>query len=374
MRKIKIKKPPGQKPQLPLGGYGFVIGNGTSRKGLDIKQLADWGKIYACNWFFQKEFRPHVLVASDEPMTKTIFKRFERYSRINWFYTWFSKPGSGAKKIPSPEKFAAGPSATYIAAHTHKCEKIFLIGNDFFGLDSPVDVNVPDNNGIMNNLYEGEKHYAKRHEDDDVKNGAPTFRNWQRRFQWIIKQFPDTEFYHVNPFLDKSPPRLVGFDNWHQITFDNLIDHLENDADLKDIKQITDEDKQLAYGKNPDDERASLERQISGQENIIFPDLLDPKQVIEIRIAALREQKKHGDDGANVSLNLEIGDHVITVPGMHYIENGHVKWPTEDMMKMAYAEELKTRPQPQAAINLTPPPPPKSKKQNSGLPPPPPIV
>jgi hypothetical protein len=373
MRKIKIKKPPGQKPQLPKGGYGFVIGNGTSRKDLNIKQLADWGKIYACNWFFQKEFRPHVLVASDEPMTKTILKKFERYSRINWFYTWFPKPGSGAKKIPTPEKFAAGPSATYIAAQTHECEKIFLIGNDFFGIDSAVDVNKPDNNGIMNNLYEGEKHYAKPPEDKDAVNGAPTFRNWQRRFQWIVKQFPNTEFYHVNPFLGKSPPRLTGFDNWHQITFDNLLDHLQNDAELVDVKVITDEDKQLAYGKNVDDERASLERQIAGQENIIFPDLLDPKQVIEIRIAAMREQKKHGDDGADVSLNLEIGEHTITVPGMHYIENGHVKWPTEDMMKMAYREELKTRPQPQPVVNLTPPPPPK-KKPTQGLPPPPPIV
>jgi len=373
MRKIKIKKPPGQKPQLPLGGYGFVIGNGTSRKGLNIKQLADWGKIYACNWFFKKEFRPHVLVASDEPMTKTILKVHERYSRINWFYTWFPKPGSGAKKIPTPEKFAAGPSATYIAAHTHKCEKIFLIGNDFFGMDSQVDINNPDNNGIMNNLYEGEKHYAKKPEDDTV-NGAPTFRNWQRRFAWIIKQFPDTEFYHVNPFLGKSPPRLIGFDNWHQITFDNLMDHLENDAELVDIKEITAEDKEIAYGENPDDIRACLERQLAGQENMIFPDQLTEQQVIDIRIGALREQKKHGDAGKDVALNLDIGGHIITVPGMHYIENGHVKWPTEDMLKFAYAEELKTRPQPEAVapIKLTPPPPPK--KKTSGLPPPPPIV
>ena len=61
--------------------------------------------------------------------------------------------------------------------------------------------------------YEGEKHYAKV--KDGMLNGAPTFRNWQRRYQWIIKQFPDTEFYHVEPFEGKSPPRMIGFDNLH---------------------------------------------------------------------------------------------------------------------------------------------------------------
>jgi hypothetical protein len=377
LRKLKIKKSPGQKPKLPKGQYGFVIGNGTSRKDMDIKMLSEYGIIFACNWFFKKEFRPHVLIASDEPITKTILKVHETYSRRNWFYTWFPKPGTGAKKIPTPEKFAAGPSATFIAAHTYESPKIFLIGMDFFGFESPKDIDQPENNGVMNNLYEGEKHYAKPPEDKEKVNGAPTFRNWQRRYQWIIRNFPQIEFYHVNPFEGKSPPRLVGFDNFHQITYENLVEHIENDAELIDIKEVTPDDKANAYGPNPDDEKSVIERQLAGQENIIYEDVLTPQQVWDIRKGALAEQMKMGPaESKDAMLQLEIGPHVVMVPWLGYIENGHAKLPTEKMLRIAFKEEYKDRPIPkkflqqQAPPNLVPPPPPKKKKLG-GLPPPP---
>ena len=119
MRKLKIKKPAGQKPKLPKGQYGFVIGNGTSRKDMDIKMLSEYGIIFACNWFFKKEFRPHVLIASDEPITKTILKVHETYSRRNWFYTWFPKPGTGAKKIPTPRKNLRLVHRQHLLQHIH---------------------------------------------------------------------------------------------------------------------------------------------------------------------------------------------------------------------------------------------------------------
>ena len=46
MRKLKIKKSQGTKPVIPEGQYSWVIGNGTSRKDKDIKQLMDYGIMY----------------------------------------------------------------------------------------------------------------------------------------------------------------------------------------------------------------------------------------------------------------------------------------------------------------------------------------
>lgn len=386
MRKSNIKKKNGQKYQLPKGEYGFCIGNGTSRKDLDVKQLMDHGIVYACNWFFKKEFRPHVLVASDEPITKTIQKVHERYSRANWFYTFFPKKGSGAKLIKSPEKFAAGPSSAFIAASEHQCSKVFLIGNDFFGFDSPKDLNNPDSNGVLNNLYEGEKHYAKPPKEKDAVNGAPTWRNWQRRFLWIMKNFPETEFWHVNPFDGASPPRFYGMDNFFQCDFSNLVDHLKNDAELVNIKpKPTPEQRKLSYGDNPDDFKACIERQLAGQENIIFPDQLPPQQCFDIRRQALAEQRKLGQDGKNLLLQMELGGQVITVPFMGYIENGHVKYPSDEELAGAYEAELKIRGIPEhllqqlqeAAPDIPPPPPPPGVRASPGLPdlpPPPPPV
>tara|TARA_A100001035_G_scaffold124155_2_gene97645 strand:+ start:1874 stop:3112 length:1239 start_codon:yes stop_codon:yes gene_type:complete len=345
MQKLKKLKGTGKKT-LPTGGYAWIIGNGVTRKDKDVRLLKDYGILYACNWFYREEFAPHVLVASDEPMTRTILKTTPNWPRGNWFYTWFPKPGSGAKKIPTPEKFAAGPSACYIAAKVHEHKKIFLIGNDFFGKGSTFDVNNPDNNGIMNNLYEGKKHYAKVKEGQ--LNGAPTFRNWQRRYQWIIKQFPDTEFYHVEPFEGKSPPRLIGFDNFHQITWDNLMDHIQNDAELIDIKVITEEDKALAYGDNPDDIKAAIERQMAGQENVIYPDLMSPQDVLNLRVQAAKEQAKHGDKGKDVVLECEVqtpvGAFKIHVPWMGIkTPGGHYVYPTPEQQAAQFNKEMEDR-------------------------------
>lgn len=295
MNKLKIKQKPGERPELPTGEYCFVVGNGTSRKDLDLKPLMDYGILFACNWFFKDEFRPHVLVASDEPMSVTIQKAHSYYPKNNWFYSWFPKPGSGAKKAPCPEKFAAGPMSTHIAAEIFKAPKVFLIGMDFFGFGS----NGAYDNGKLNNLYADKKHYVK---SENGETGAPTYRNWQRRFQWILRNYPDVEFYHVNPFEGKSPERLRGFKNFHQVTFDNLKDHLENDAPLNDILVKTAEDIELAHAQNPDDLRASIERQLVGQENILFPDKIRPDHLVQIRSVANQRYQKNPDDHVVVKI------------------------------------------------------------------------
>ena len=376
MRKLKIKKSPGTKPKLPRGEYAFIIGNGTSRKDLNIKQLMDYGLFFACNWFFREEFRPHVLVASDEPMSKSILKNYQAYPRGNWFYTWYPKPGSGSKKATTPEKFAAGPMAAHIAAFQYESPKVFLIGMDFFGFGSK-DKN---NNGVMNNLYEGMKHYAKKPEDKNAKNGAPTYRNWQRRYQWIIKRFPDTQFYHVNPFDGKSPERLRGFDNFHQITFDNLIDHLTKDVELVDILEKTEEDKKLANEVNPDNILACLERQLAGQENCIYPDMLQPQDVLNIRVNVNKEYDKLLKKQKHVEgyeLGINVGGYDVKVPPMLIKEGNISRVATTKEIERQFNKEFDFREQCaresevietkfKIDFNL------KKEKATSALPPPPP--
>jgi len=393
MRKLKIKKSPGKKPELPKGEYAFVIGNGTSRKDLNIEQLADYGLLYGCNWFFKEEFRPHLLIASDEPMTRTIIKQYSQYPKSNWFYTWYPKPGSGAKKATTPEKFAAGPMATHLAAYHFESPKVFLIGMDFFGHGSQNS----EQNGLMNNLYEGMKHYAKVPEEENTKNGAPTYRNWQRRYQWIIKRFPNTEFYHVNPFEGKSPERLRGFDNFHQITFDNLLDHIKNDAELVDILEKTEEDKKLAHETNPDNIRACLERQLAGQENCIYPDLLDPQEVLNLRVGVNKEYEKLLKKQGHIQgleLGINIAGYQIIIPPQFVKEGGIARIANIKETERLYNEELRVRltlshqsevmeqkfdiditpkkNKKATGVNLPPPPPPPGMDLPPPPPPPPP--
>ena len=45
----------------------FVVGNGESRKDIDLYPLKNYGKVYACNAMF-RHFEPHYLVAVDVKM------------------------------------------------------------------------------------------------------------------------------------------------------------------------------------------------------------------------------------------------------------------------------------------------------------------
>ena len=40
----------------------FVLGNGVSRKEIDLESLRKWGKTYGCNALY-RDFAPDVLVA-----------------------------------------------------------------------------------------------------------------------------------------------------------------------------------------------------------------------------------------------------------------------------------------------------------------------
>lgn len=302
----KIRQKPGSKPVIPPGLDSFVIGNGTSRRDLPIAHLKDFGLVLACNWFFKDEFRPHVLVCSDEPISMDIQKNYSYYPRTNHMVTWYPKPGSGAKKATTLEKMAAGIMATWTAINDYNSPRVFLVGMDFFGLSSPKDHSNPDFNGTLNNMYAGKKHYAA------PNGGAPTFRNWQRRFQYICRQFPEAQIWHVNPLDGKSPPRIVGFDNFHQCTWSDVFEHFKNGAPLVDRKVVTEDDIKLAHEPNPDDFRARVERQLAGQGNAIYGDVFSPAEFVNFRDMVIRDQK--ANPGQVLVYNIQ-GHQIPVYPG-----------------------------------------------------------
>ena len=373
-----------------LNANAFIIGNGTSRKDFELEWLMGHGNLYGLNWFFKKEFMPTVIVASDEPMTKSIIKAHAAAVKQRQFFTWFPKPGSGAKKASCPEKFAAGPMATWVACDKHEAKNVFLIGMDFFGFGSKS----ADKNGKLNNLYAGEKHYMMQTEGGI----APTYRNWQRRFQYTMKSFPNVQFWHVNPFEGDSPERLKGLPNFHQISWDNLQKHLKEGAELVDDLKKTEEDIRLATEQNPHDLMATLERHIVSQENVIYRDILTDKQVQDIRVQAGRIQQKQGLESGGAVMRIAGMDISVPMMGLAKNSDGTITYPNEEQIRAVVKREQMQRmnimvnywqknnfiPQPldvpkdtkpakaTAVASMPPPPPPLNT--NIKVPPPPPPV
>jgi len=69
----------------------FCIGNGESRKGFDLEQLRQYGKIYGCNALY-RDFTPDVLVSVDKGIMHEIYHSGYCYENETWMRDWTKVP------------------------------------------------------------------------------------------------------------------------------------------------------------------------------------------------------------------------------------------------------------------------------------------
>lgn len=157
----------------------FVLGNGLSRKNINLHQLKIYGNIYGCNALY-REYTPDVLVATDRPIATQIQE--SGYSARNRFYTRRPLPNLGARTVPK-EYFgnSSGPIACALAAiDGHR--QIYLLGFDLGG----------DKNQKFNNIYADTEFYKSS------GSQATYTGNWINQLIKIAKHFPHVEFYRVH--------------------------------------------------------------------------------------------------------------------------------------------------------------------------------
>ena len=172
----------------------FVLGNGISRKELDLDWLKTLGTVYGCNALY-REFEPNVLISTDRPISERI--QHEGYSLKNKFYTRRPLPGQGA--LPVPQQyfgFSSGPIAVGQAA-IDKNVAIYLIGFDMG----------PDSQGRFNNIYADTEFYKR-------SSAPPTYSgNWVRQLTTIMKDYPKSNFFRVMGETTADIPELRGAKN-----------------------------------------------------------------------------------------------------------------------------------------------------------------
>ena len=135
----------------------FVLGNGVSRKEVNLPVLQHRGKTYGCNALY-RDFEPDVLVATDRPIADHI--QDTGYALRRRFHTRKPIAGRGAHVIPTPYyPFSSGPVAVALAAE-YRCERIYLIGFDLG----------PSTENMFNNLYAGTEFYKKEENLQKLKN------------------------------------------------------------------------------------------------------------------------------------------------------------------------------------------------------------
>jgi hypothetical protein len=191
----------------------FVIGNGISRKSIQLADLQQLGKIYGCN-ALHREFTPDVLVSTDRPISTYIQE--SGYSAKHKFYTRRPIAGLGAHTVPKEYfGYSSGPIATAIAAQDQH-RRIYLLGFDMG----------PTPNQTFNNVYAGTEFYKSA-------EATPTYTgNWIKQICHVITDYPRTRFFRIcGPTTARISEldALKNLDHWDLTAF---AERINNKKDL----------------------------------------------------------------------------------------------------------------------------------------------
>jgi hypothetical protein len=194
----------------------LVIGNGESRKNVDLWHLSKtYDTTVGCN-ALHRDFIPDHLVCCDNRMVKEALQNSQLtriYTREKYYqeHRKISKhknvlrlpslPYQGFDRQDDPVHWGSGPFAVLLAANLNT-KSIDLLGFDLYGI-----------NNKINNVYKGTDNYSK----SDYQAVDPSY--WIIQIQKVFKNFPDCQFNVFNN-PEWTVPQEWLFKN---VVFENIL-------------------------------------------------------------------------------------------------------------------------------------------------------
>ena len=191
----------------------FVLGNGVSRRPIDIDLLKTCGDVYACNAVYRTH-RVTALVATDRGIAGEI--QASGYPAQNRFYTRRPDPTTGALRVPQAYfGYSSGPIALAIAcADGH--DRIYLLGFDLG----------PNEQGRFNNLFAGSEHYK-------AVDSGPTFTgNWIKQIIKIAGDHPAVQLIRVHGSATADVKEFDPVRNLSKLDFADFVARINSQKDL----------------------------------------------------------------------------------------------------------------------------------------------
>jgi hypothetical protein len=162
---------------------GIAVGNGTSRLGIDLEPLRGEGRyVVGCNWIFW-DYSPDAIVAIDKEPCKALREMPRDYDWITSTnprsHIQIIKPDGTSHVIMSVleingtlSKNSGIIACSYLSKHL-KCERVYMLGYDFFR--------------ILPGMKQNDMYHA----------GLIGFRNYERAINKLVADCPHTEFVRV---------------------------------------------------------------------------------------------------------------------------------------------------------------------------------
>ena len=172
-----------------MSDIAFVLGNGESRRGIDINDLKERGTVFACNAVYRTH-RPHYLIAVDPKMIHEIAEtdymlhnkvwsnfnaQYNKNPKILNHVNWF-KPSLG---------WSSGPTALRMACE-HGFKEIYILGFDYQGHQDGKRFK-------LNNMFGDTRNYKKKNDE------ATFYGNWMNQTKRCLQDFKEVQFHRVVP-------------------------------------------------------------------------------------------------------------------------------------------------------------------------------
>lgn len=181
-----------------------VLGNGESRKNLDLHQLKTTHTLIGCN-AIHRDFPVDHLICCDRRMVNEAIKNPHIdntiiYTRKDW-YDYFKTlrknlellpelPYKGHERPDEPMQWGSGPYAVLLGAMDFK--EIDMYGFDLYGTDQ----------NKVNNIYKGTENYSKEH------SHSVDPRYWIYQIAKVFDLYPN-KIFRIHIYENWSIP-----DNW----------------------------------------------------------------------------------------------------------------------------------------------------------------
>jgi len=199
-----------------MSSIAFVLGNGESRRGIEINDLMEKGTVYACNAVFRTH-QPHWIVAVDPKMMLEIAEtdyvvnnkvysnyngQYQKHQKLLDHVTW-SKPSLG---------WSSGPTALRLACD-HGFKEIYILGFDYQGLREESKNNV----FRLNNMFGDTRNYKKKNES------ATFYGNWMNQTKRCLQDYTDVKFHRVITKDWFKPKDIDRHENMSHITTEDFL-------------------------------------------------------------------------------------------------------------------------------------------------------
>ena len=200
-----------------MAEVAFVLGNGESRKGIEINDLKEKGTVFACNGVFRTH-QPHFLIAVDPKMLLEIGEtdyvvHNKVYSNYNQQYTKHQKLLDHVQWFKPSLGWSSGPTALRLACD-QGFKEIYILGFDYQGHSEAQH----KNRFRFNNIFKDTRNYKKSNDE------ATFYGNWMNQTKKCLQDFKDVQFHRVIPTGWYQPKDLAWKDNIDHPSTDEFLD------------------------------------------------------------------------------------------------------------------------------------------------------